>query len=44
MPLTMFTRSAWPDLVVGLGILLMNLDAARGVFTTARREHRAATL
>ena len=30
--------SAWPDLVVGLGILLMNLDAAHEVFVAARRE------
>lgn len=31
--------SAWPDLVVGLGIFLMNLDAAREVFEAARAEH-----
>jgi Co/Zn/Cd efflux system component len=35
-------RSAWPDLIVGLGILLMNADAARAVFAAARREHAAA--
>ena len=35
-------RSAWPDLIVGLGILLMNLDAARQVFRAARAEHAAA--
>jgi hypothetical protein len=35
-------RSAWPDLIVGLGIALMNADAAREVYTTARAEHRAA--
>ncbi len=35
-------RSAWPDLIVGLGILLMNLDSAREVFTAARNERRAA--
>ncbi|HQT42631.1 MAG TPA: cation transporter [Halothiobacillus sp.] len=34
--------SAWPDLVVGLGIFLMNLDAARDVYQAARREHRSA--
>jgi Co/Zn/Cd efflux system component len=34
--------SAWPDLVVGLGIFLMNLDAAREVFSAARDEHAAA--
>lgn len=32
--------SAWPDLIVGIGILLMNLDAAREVFQAARREAR----
>ena len=35
-------RSAWPDLVVGLGILTMNADAAREVFAAARQEHAAA--
>ena len=35
---TVFWPSAWPDLVVGLGILLLNLDAAREVFAAARRE------
>lgn len=35
-------RSAWPDLVVGLGIAAMNADAARKVWTAARAEHRAA--
>jgi Co/Zn/Cd efflux system component len=39
---TVFWASAWPDLVVGLGILLMNLDAARDVYTAARREQRAS--
>ena len=34
-------RSAWPDLIVGLGIVAMNADAAREVFLTAREEHRA---
>lgn len=36
-------RSAWPDLIVGLGIVAMNADAAREVFTAARREHANAT-
>jgi Co/Zn/Cd efflux system component len=35
-------RSAWPDLVVGLGIAAMNADAAREVWHAARGEHRAA--
>jgi Co/Zn/Cd efflux system component len=34
-------RSAWPDLMVGLGIAIMNADAAREVWGAARREHRA---
>lgn len=40
--LTFLWASAWPDLLVGLGIFLMNLDAAREVYTTARREQRVA--
>lgn len=35
-------RSAWPDLIVGLCIAAMNVDAAREVWTAARDEHRAA--
>jgi Co/Zn/Cd efflux system component len=38
---TLFWASAWPDLVVGLAILLMNLDAARDVYCAARREQQA---
>ena len=38
---TAFTRSGWPDLVVGLGIALMNADAAREIYREAREEHRA---
>jgi Co/Zn/Cd efflux system component len=34
--------SVWPDVVVGLGIAFMNLDAARAVWTAAREEHRLA--
>ena len=34
-------RSAWPDLAVGLGIAILNFDAAREVWTAAREEHRA---
>ena len=34
--------SAWPDLIVGLGIFFMNVDAAREVWTAAHREHREA--
>jgi len=35
-------RTAWPDLVAGLGIALMNADAAREVWTAAREEHAGA--
>ncbi|HKI63561.1 MAG TPA: cation transporter [Burkholderiales bacterium] len=31
--------SGWPDLVVGLGIALMNMDAAKKVWRAARDEH-----
>ena len=34
--------SAWPDLIVGLGIAALNMDAAREVWTAAREEHRIA--
>ena len=36
---TAVTVSFWPDVIVGLGIFAINLDAAREVFSTARREH-----
>ena len=35
--------SAWPDLIVGLGIAALNADAAREVWNAARTEQRAAT-
>jgi len=35
-------RSAWPDLIVGIGIALMNADAAREVWQAAREERRAS--
>jgi Co/Zn/Cd efflux system component len=34
--------SAWPDLLVGISIALLNADAAREVWTAARKEHQAA--
>ncbi len=40
---TAATVSPWPDLIVGLGIFLMNLDAAREIYTTARRERSLAS-
>jgi Co/Zn/Cd efflux system component len=33
--------SAWPDLIVGFGIVAMNADAAREVWMTARAEQRS---
>jgi Co/Zn/Cd efflux system component len=39
---TGYTHSAWPDLIVGLGVAAMNADAAREVWRAAREEHRAA--
>ena len=35
--------SAWPDVIVGLGIAAMNVEAAREVWQAARAEHRAET-
>ena len=40
---TAMTHAAWPDMVVGAGIMLMNADAAREVWQAARSEHREAT-
>jgi len=37
---TAMTLSAWPDLIVGLGIFAINLDAAREVYVAARAEQR----
>lgn len=39
--ITAYTHSAWPDLIVGLGIALMNAGAAKEVYQTARNEHEA---
>jgi Co/Zn/Cd efflux system component len=35
-------RSAWPDLIVGVGIAIMNADAAREVWGAAHDERRNA--
>jgi Co/Zn/Cd efflux system component len=40
---TAATASAWPDLIVGLGIFALNLDASRQVYGAARDERRAAS-
>jgi Co/Zn/Cd efflux system component len=39
---TLFWRSGWPDLLVGLGIAIINADAAKEVWLAARDEHRSA--
>jgi len=36
--LTHFWLSAWPDLIVGIGIFLLNLGAAHEVYEAARKE------
>ena len=41
--ITVFVHSALPDLIVGLGIALMNAGAAKEVYVAARDEHRAAS-
>jgi Co/Zn/Cd efflux system component len=41
--LTALTVSAWPDLLVGVGIAIMNMDAAREVYSAARKEISDAT-
>lgn len=38
--LTLFWATVWPDLLVGLGIFAVNLDAAHEVYTMARRERQ----
>ena len=40
--LTHVVPSAWPDLLVGLGIAAMNADSAHEVWQAAREEHRDA--
>ena len=36
-------RSAWPDLIVGVGIMILIADAAREVWERARAEHADAS-
>jgi Co/Zn/Cd efflux system component len=40
--LTAVVGTAWPDLVVGIGIAVLNADSARDVWRAARVERRAA--
>jgi Co/Zn/Cd efflux system component len=37
--ITLATASPWPDLAVGLGIFLINLDAAREVFNKSKEKY-----
>lgn len=39
---TAATASIWPDVIVGVGIAVMNVDAAREVWEAARAERRDA--
>jgi len=39
---TAMRPSVWPDVIVGLAIALMNIDAAKEVWSAARSEHRAS--
>ena len=34
-------HTAWPDLIVGIAIAIMNADAAKEIWEAARKEHRA---
>lgn len=34
-------RSVWPDVIVGVAIVVLNIDAAREVWEAAREEHKA---
>ena len=40
--ITAATLSAWPDLIVGLGIAILNADAARDIIAAARKERLEA--
>ena len=35
--------SVWPDVIVGLGVAIMNIDAAKEVWAAARSEHEVAS-
>ncbi len=38
--MTLSWHSGWPDLIVGLGIAMMNADAAKEIWEAARKEHK----
>jgi Co/Zn/Cd efflux system component len=42
--ITAANLSPWPDVVVGLGIFVINLDAAREVYSAARKERKEGVL
>lgn len=42
--ITLGWRSGWPDLIVGLGIALMNADAAKAIWDAARKERASADI
>lgn len=37
--ITLYWRSGWPDLIVGLAIACLNIDAAKEIWEAARQEH-----
>lgn len=39
---TLVWLSGWPDLIVGIGIAIMNADAAKSVWLAAHKEHSLA--
>lgn len=40
---TLYWLSGWPDLIVGIGIMALNADAANAVWKAAKDEHLTAT-
>ena len=40
--ITMGWLSGWPDLIVGVGIAIMNADAAKEIWEASRDEHKSA--
>jgi Co/Zn/Cd efflux system component len=40
---TAILPSVWPDVIVGLGVAIMNIDAAKEVWEAARSEHEVAS-
>ena len=39
---TLYWYSGWPDLIVGIGIAILNVDAAKSVWNVARQEQASA--